>query len=38
MNWRRDNSATDNSADLKYRQFSQKNSDNSAKDNSADLD
>ena len=28
----------DNSADLKYRQFSQKNSDNSAKDNSADLD
>ena len=32
---RPDNSATDNSADLKFRQFSQNYVDNSAKDNSA---
>ena len=32
---RPDNSATDNSADLKIRQFNQKYADNSAKDNSA---
>ena len=32
---RPDNSATDNSADLKFRQFSQNYADNSAKDNSA---
>ena len=32
---RSDNSATDNSADLKFRRFSQKYADSSAKDNSA---
>ena len=32
---RPDNSAKDNSADLKFRQFSQKYADNSARDNSA---
>ena len=33
---RPDNSAKDNSADLKIRQFSQMHADNSARDNSAD--
>ena len=33
--YRPDNSAKDNSADLKFRQFSQKYADNSARDNSA---